>query len=544
MLQTSHTHAEPLLQQRAGKQSRVSTFLFWGASVVVALLILLAVAAYFVDEPLRRYMEGKLNAELEGYTVRLPELVVHPLGFSLTLRNLTIAQKAHPHPPVAQFPALDASVHWRALVHGRLVADFLLTHPRVHVNRPQLQHEVADPVPLKDKGWQQALETIYPLKINRLRIDNGDLTYIDDDPDRPLHVGQLTLLADNIRNVRSPDQVYPSDVHVSGIIFDTGTLRAHGKANFLAEPFAAVDVDIAARAVNLTYFKPMLARMNLSISDGALSAKGHVEYGPRTQTVHLQQLTIRSVRLDYVHTSQTADEERARAVELEHAAQQLTQKPVVLVRVDRLHITDSTVGYVDRSSDPSYRVFLANSDLTLSKLSNQARDGPAHLDLKGQFMGSGESQVSATVQPAATNADVDVSVMIEGTALRAMNDILRAFANFDVTSGEFSLYSQLTIKKGEISGYLKPIFAGVQVYDRRQDAQKPVLHQVYEELVGVLEVALRNAKGEVGTKVDISGRASDPQSSTWEIVAGLLKNAFIKAISHGFEPANGQPPQP
>ena len=544
MLQRSYTDAENLPQQPALRLRRAPGILFWGASGIVALLVLFVVGAYFVDEPLRRYMEAKLNTQLHGYTVRLPGLAVHPFGFSLTLRNLTIAQKAHPHPAVAQFPELDASVHWRALLHGRLVADFLLIRPQVHVNRPQLQQEAADPVPLKDKGWQQALETIYPLKINRLRIENGDLTYIDDDPDRPLHVGRVTLVADNIRNVRSPDQVYPSDVHVSGVIFDTGTLRVDGKANFLAEPFAAVDTDVALKAVNLAYFKPLLARMNLWISDGSLSAKGHVEYGPRTQIVHVQQLTIRGVRLDYVHTAQTADEEKTRAVEVGHAAQELTQKPVVGVRVDRLHITDSTVGYVDRSSNPSYRIFLAKSDLRLSKLSNQARDGPASLDLKGQFMGSGESQVSAALQPAATTPDLDVSVMIEGTELRAMNDILRASANFDVTAGEFSLYSQLRIKKGEISGYLKPIFSGVQVYDRPQDAAKPVLHQVYEGAVGVLQMTLRNAKGEVGTKVDISGRASDPESSTWEIVGGLLKNAFVKAIAHGFDPPANRPPQP
>jgi uncharacterized protein involved in outer membrane biogenesis len=133
--------------------------------------------------------------------VRLAAVAFHPVGFSITLKDLTITQNAHPQPPVAQFPQLHASVHWQALLHGRLLADFVLRQPHVRIDHTQLQQEAADKVALNDEGWQQALEAIYPLKINHFRIENGDLTYIDDDSKRPLHISQLNLMADNIRNI-------------------------------------------------------------------------------------------------------------------------------------------------------------------------------------------------------------------------------------------------------------------------------------------------------------------------------------------------------
>lgn len=116
-----------------------------------------------------------------------------------------------------------------------------------------------------------------------------------------------------------------------------------------------------------------------------------------------------------------------------------------------------------------------------------------------------------------------------------MNDTLRALGNFDVTGGDFSLYSEMTVKDDEISGYVKPLLHGMNVYNREQDADKPLLHQAYEGLVGAIQTLLRNPSGEVGTKVDISGRVSQPETSTWEIVIGLFENAFIKAIGHGFD---------
>lgn len=505
------------------------------AAGVAIVVLLLVGASFFVDAPLRGYMERTLNAELQGYTVRLAALAFHPVGFSITLKDLTIAQNAHPRPPVAQFPELHASVHWRALLRGRLLADFVLRQPHVRIDHTQLHHEAAEKTSFKDEGWQQAVEAIYPLKINHFSIENGDLTYIDDDPKRPLHISQLNLLADNIRNVHSADHVYPSKVHMDGVIFDSGKIGLDGHANFLAEPTAAIDADIALDQVQLNYFKPILARINLSITDGALWADGHVEYGPQVENFHLKNLILRGVQLDYVHSAQTAPEEKARAAQVGRAAEELSQAPVAVFRVDKLHIADSTVGYVDRSEDPGYRVFLEKSDLAIENVSNQAADGPASLKLTGQFMGSGPSVVQASLGPATPSRDFDVGVTIERTQLSSMNNLLRTFGNFDVVAGQFSFYSQIGVKNGEISGYLKPIFTDVQVYSQQQDAEKPLLHQMYERLVGGTQTVLKNPSGEVATRVEISGRAADPKTSTWEVVVGLVRNAFIKAVAHGFE---------
>lgn len=498
--------------------------------------LLLVGASFFVDEPLRSHMEQALNAELHGYTVRLAGVAFHPIGLSITLKDLTIAQNAHPQPAVAHFPQLHASVHWRALLRGRLLADFRLRQPHVSIDRTQLQHEAANKGALKDEGWQQALEAIYPLKINLFSIENGDLTYIDDDPKRPLHISQLNLIADNIRNVRSADHVYPSNVHMDGVIFDEGKLRVDGQANFLAQPSAAIDADIKLDRVQLDYFKPILARMNLWISDGALWADGHVEYAPQIENYHLKNLTLRGVQLDYVHSAQTAAEEKTRAAKVGRAATELSHAPVAVFRVDELHIADSTVGYVDHSADPGYRVFVEKSDLTIKNVSNQPEDGSASIALTGQFMGNGPSAVQAIVGPATPARDLDVWVTIERTQLRSMNNLLRTFGNFDVVAGQFALYSQIGVKNGEISGYLKPIFTDMQVYGRQQDAEKPLLHRMYERLVGGTQTVLQNRSGEVATTVEISGRASSPDTSTWEVVIGLIQNAFVKAIAHGFEP--------
>src|ERR1700730_1724158 len=176
-------------------------------------LALLTVSAYgaprFADEPLRRYMEAEVNRRLTGYTVRIATLHVHPWTGSVELRDATIAQAANPDPPVAQVGRLVTRIDWRALLHRRVVADISFERPTVYLNLRQVRTEASEKTALKDRGWQQALEVLaFDLKINRLRVVEGDITYVDQGPFKPLHVSRVNLRAENIRNIASPSLMW------------------------------------------------------------------------------------------------------------------------------------------------------------------------------------------------------------------------------------------------------------------------------------------------------------------------------------------------
>src|SRR6185369_625284 len=132
--------------------------------------------------------------------------------------------------------------------------------------------------------------------------------------------------------------------------------------------------------------------------------------------------------------------------------------------------------------------------------------------------------------------DLDLFVKIEESQLTAMNDLLRAYGDFDVSAGVFSLVTEIHIKDDAISGYIKPFFKDMKVYDSRKDKKRGVSHQMYEMLVGGVAKILENRPHqEVATKVDINGSVGKPETSTWQIVGELIKNAFFKAILPSFE---------
>ncbi|MEO8349722.1 MAG: DUF748 domain-containing protein [Acidobacteriota bacterium] len=507
-------------------------------AVIGGLILLVIIASFFLDEPIRRQMEKRMNEKLTGYTARIGDLDFNLFGFSITIQDVSIVQDAHPTPPVALIPRLRASVQWTELLTFHLVADFQIDQPQIYVNRTQLQKEDTDEVPVQKKGWQKAAEAIYPLKINLLQVNDASFTYIGDDPKRPLKITHAFLQANNIRNIRSADRVYPSPIHAEGIVFETGRAEIDGHANFLAKPHVGVNSLYTLEEVPLDYFRPMLSRANLSIQNGFLTSHGRVEYAPKFKVAHVEDLTIDRVRIDYIHTARTAAAEERRAEKVQKAVKKASDEPGLIMRLDKFHLKNSNVGFINRVKKPDYRLFLSGANLNVTNLSNQSRQGRAKATLTGRFMGSGRASATASFLTQKSGADFDLDARIEGTQAATMNDVWRAYGKFDVTGGTFSFFTQLRVKDQRIEGYMKPVFADLNVYDPKQDAKKSFFKKVYEKVVEEVGDLLENEKrGEVVTVARISGSTSDPNSNTWQIIGKLIENAFIKAIFPGFEGA-------
>lgn len=74
------------------------------------------------------------------------------------------------------------------------------------------------------------------------------------------------------------------------------------------------------------------------------------------------------------------------------------------------------------------------------------------------------------------------------------------------------------------------------VYDRTQDRDDGILRQAYEGLLGGIAAVLENrSRDTVATETDISGPIEHPETSTLQVVLGLIRHAFLRAILPGLE---------
>jgi hypothetical protein len=513
----------------------------WLVGAVAVLAVALVVGSFFIDEPLRRYLERRVNTQLQGYSVHIGALDVHPFSLSVDIKDLLITQDAHPEPPIIRVPDLTAGVQGRALLSRQVVADIQVQRPTVYLNLTQVRQEARDQVPLRERGWQEAVEAALPLRINELQVVNGEVTYVDADPGRPLRLSQLNVHAGNIRNVKSDPGTYPSDVQVDAVLNGVGHIALKGQADFLAAPHAAVNADLMLGGVELSQFQPVASRHNVSLRRGVLSASGTIEYAPNTKIIHLRQATIEGLQMDYVHTAKTAVVEQKRVQQAKRVAEEVSNAPGILVRADQLDIVGGTFGFVNRAARPEYRVFLDRAEVHLHNFSNQLTEGTAVAKVTGRFMGSGRTVVGANFRPETRGPDFALAASIEDTDMRALNQLLRAYGKFDVAEGFFSVYTEMRVRNRAVQGYVKPLFRKMEVYSHQQDQDKNLFQQLYEAVVGGVSTLLENIpRREVATKADISGPLENPRASTWEVLVKLIQNAFFKAILPGLEPGPGR----
>ena len=511
-------------------------WVLWTAGVVAFFLLLLFVLAYMIDEPLRRKVERDMNARLTGYSVRIGKLDFHPIGLSLDLEEMYLYQQAHPDPPIAYIPDMHASVHWKALIFGRLVGDFQFNDPKLYLNLANFTAEAKSPTPIKDKGWQDALYAAYPLLINRFAIRNADVTYADRGPFKPLHLTKVNFEAENIRNVKSEKGVYPSPVNFNAVVFDTGEASFQGHADFLAKPYMGLKGDLDLEQITLDYFKPITQRYKFDVRKGTLSAKAAVEYNSELANFQLSTVSVKGLDADYLHQDvSTAPTEKA-TKEAGKTARETANKSDVGFKLQRLEL-DGRIGYVNQVAEPRpYRVFLDNAKVVVENLSNQFKEGPARAHITGRFQGSGATRLDLAFRPEDTGPDVDLNLAIEDTDMAAMSDLMRSYANFDVAAGNFSMYSEIKIRQGKIDGYVKPLFSNLQVVDQRPGQEESFWHKTYVKVIQGLSNILKNRpRKEVATVVPISGDVESPQTSTWQMIVKLVQNAFFKAILPGFD---------
>jgi hypothetical protein len=502
---------------------------------VAALLIGLLILDRWVDEPLRRSIERRSNQKLQGYNLRLGAASWSPWRFTtLALERLVVRQDSHPDPAVLDFPRASCSLEWRALFHGRLVGDCELDQPRLHIDSGQLLAERRDNVALSDRGWQDAIEQIYPLLIDEFRIHDGDVGYVGEDREHPLALDHLEATIANVRNVASPEATYPSTIEATAMVFGQAPARLEGRADFLAKPHAATVGRFSVERLPLDRLQPMTQSYNVSVSRGTLSAHGNLEYTPKVQRVTVEEAVIDGIHIDYV-----SDPELTRRAVA--AVTDAKRNPGTLMEVGKLRLTRSELGFINRDRDPDYRVFVSDTDLTLSQWTNRSGAPPSEFEGRGLFMGSGETVVRGLFRPDLEGPDLDLAVAIRGTRLASMNDLLRAYAKVDVVDGTFSFYSELRIAKGKIDGYVKPLFRDVDVYDPEQDANEGFFHKLWERIAGGLAHLLENRpREEVVTVADLAGDVSDPNASNLQVVLNLVENAFFKAILPGFLDQSGK----
>jgi hypothetical protein len=207
-------------------------------------------------------------------------------------------------------------------------------------------------------------------------------------------------------------------------------------------------------------------------------------------------------------------------------------KDFMPLKVNRFEVFNGDLHYADNTTSPKVDVALIQTHILALNLSNVTDDKialPSTVTASASVYG-GTLSVDLKLNALNKHPTFDLNAEIKNTNLVLLNDILKAYGNFDVNKGTFGLFTEVAAIDGKFKGYVKPIIKDLDVVGP-QDKQDSFFNKLYEQLVGTAGVIFKNQKvDQVATKVDIEGDFKNPEINILDAIWEVLRNAFIQAL--------------
>lgn len=207
-------------------------------------------------------------------------------------------------------------------------------------------------------------------------------------------------------------------------------------------------------------------------------------------------------------------------------------KDLMPLTVNHFEIKDGRVHFIDKYSAPKVDASIKNLDIVATNLSNvnkSEKQLPANLVATAEAY-EGKLYLTTDFDGLNKVPTFDLSAKFTDINMVLLNDVLKAYGNFDVKKGTFNLYTEFAARNGEFGGYVKPALTNLDVvqWNKEEGDLRQIL---WETLVGSGLEIVQNQRTEIlATKVPINGKFSDPNVNIWRAISYVLRNAFFNAL--------------
>lgn len=212
-------------------------------------------------------------------------------------------------------------------------------------------------------------------------------------------------------------------------------------------------------------------------------------------------------------------------------------KELMPLDINWIEIRDGTIAYQNFAEKEKVDLSIYNLDAKATNLRNIEDKNaalPSTVTARGNSVGKGKLALDGRMNILKPVPDMDVKGKIESINLPSLNDYARSFAAIDFETGTLNVYTDLMVKDGNVTGFVKPLATDISLIDLSKDSNP--IGVVWESLVSVvMEVFENQSKDQFATQIPLKGNIKSPNTSFWATLGGVFRNAFVKAYSENFD---------
>lgn len=238
-----------------------------GWIIFLSIVLLLIVIRLILPRVILHYANKSL-ANLEGYYGQINDIDLAIYRGAYQIDNIYINRvdtTSGKRIPFFDADLIDLSVEWEALFDGRIVGELEFQNPTLIFTKDKAEPEEVQ----KDTtNFKDLLKDLMPLKVNRFKINNGAVHYIDETvkPKVDVKIDKFYVLAQNLSSVRDTS-LLPSIIDATGNVYE-GTLELQMRLDALADD-PTFDLNAEIKNTNLVLFNDFFkAYGNLDVNKG------------------------------------------------------------------------------------------------------------------------------------------------------------------------------------------------------------------------------------------------------------------------------------
>lgn len=201
----------------------------------------------------------------------------------------------------------------------------------------------------------------------------------------------------------------------------------------------------------------------------------------------------------------------------------------------KTEVRNGNIRFITSDAKKKSELSMTEVNLTLSDLSNQKElASPCAIRCSGNLY-EGSLEMNVSLSPLEPTLTLDLNLELKSINLVLLNDLLRAYGKVDVNQGILHLYTEVAVSDNAFKGYIKPILKDLD-FVGTADRNDSLFQKMWESTVAVfVQLLENNRKDQIATKIPIEGRLDDPHVHVVAAIIGVLKNAFVKALTPSLE---------
>ncbi len=180
---------------------------------------------------------NKVLADIPGYYGQVADIDISLYRGAYVINGMYLNKvSAKTQTPFLKFPKSDISIEWKSLFNGRIVSEIIMYSPEV-IYVFEDQQATAEGGDADVEDWTKALTDIVPIDINHFEVYDGKVAFVEiqANPTIDLHIDQIQLTADNLKNVREKQRILPSTIKATGVTIGQGKMNLEGNINLIKE---------------------------------------------------------------------------------------------------------------------------------------------------------------------------------------------------------------------------------------------------------------------------------------------------------------------